>query len=140
MTKLLVAPQSQGVFFFFFFFYHRKKFMVKEKYLSRQNTSIMSAHPWCASLIMRAQPSLSRAHGLLYRDAMQRHAVMTERLCRTRIAWLRCNALPHCREIERYVVTWKTSCPGTLCRNVRYTLSGHNFRQLCHDIKFSVAM
>ena len=52
------------------------------KSLSRQNTSVVSPQPWCPSLIVRAQPGLSLAHGLLCRDATQRQTVTTEYLCR----------------------------------------------------------
>ena len=120
-----VTPQSQGVLFFFFTIVQS---------LSRQNTSFVRAQPWCASLVVRARPSLSCTHGLLCHDATQRHIVATEHLCRARLAWLRCNALPYCRDIERYVATWKTPCPRTFCHNGGFTLLRHKLRQLFRDV------
>ena len=110
------APIPGGVPFFFF--YHYKKSVVIEKSMSLQNTSIVLTQPWCANLVRRVRPGLSRAHGLFYRDATQRHTIAIERLCRTSIDWLRRNALPNYRDLEHYVATWNISCPGTLCRDV----------------------
>ena len=74
-------------------------------------------------------------HGLLCPNTTQRHTVVPECHCPVCIAWLGRNVLFHYRNMEHYVVTWKNSCPETLGRDIRYTLSRHNFKQLCRGIK-----
>ena len=71
--------------------------------------------------------------------SQQNTFVVDASLSCARLALLQCSALPHCRDIEHYVVTYETPCPRILCCDARYTLSKHNFRQLCRNIKFSIA-
>ena len=77
-------------------------------------------------------PSLSQQRNL----CRGRIPLSSARLCRLCVPPC-CDGAPcpHCRDIKHYVATWKTSCSGTLCCDIKYTLSRHNFRQLCRDIK-----